>query len=237
MKLIMVRHGDPDYVTDSLTSKGRREAEALAKRFKTWNVAGCFVSPFGRAKETCAICLEGTGLEATEYEWLQEFYYRIKDPETGEETIAWDFYPEYFCPDDELHDRNNWADSDVMKTGRIRQHLDEVTSQFDKFLSGLGYDRQDGGVYKVRQHNDGNYVLFCHFGLMSVLTGHLTGIAAPALWQGFFCAPTGITVIGTEERDPRFASFRVQYFGDARHLPEADVPLSQAGYFTEMFEG
>ena len=236
MKLIIVRHGDPDYVTDSLTEKGRREAEALAKRVKNWDMAGCYVSPLGRAKETCAICLKDLDIEATVFDWLQEFYFRILDPETGESRIAWDFMPRYFCPNDELHDRNIWPDSDVMRTGQLRQHFDAVTKEFDKFLSGLGYERMEGGVYRVREHNDGNYVFFCHFGLMSVLTGYLTGIAAPALWQGFFCAPTGITVIGTEEREPGYAAFRVQYFGDASHLADEGEPLSASGYFTNMFD-
>lgn len=32
MRLIIVRHGDPDYVKDSLTEKGWREAELLSDR-------------------------------------------------------------------------------------------------------------------------------------------------------------------------------------------------------------
>ena len=29
MKLLLIRHGDPDYTHDSLTEKGQREAELL----------------------------------------------------------------------------------------------------------------------------------------------------------------------------------------------------------------
>ena len=36
MRLILIRHGDPDYEHDTLTSKGRREAALLAERTKTW---------------------------------------------------------------------------------------------------------------------------------------------------------------------------------------------------------
>ena len=32
MRLIFIRHGDPDYVHDTLTEKGKREAELLAQR-------------------------------------------------------------------------------------------------------------------------------------------------------------------------------------------------------------
>ena len=32
MKIIMIRHGDPDYEHDSLTEKGKREADLLVPR-------------------------------------------------------------------------------------------------------------------------------------------------------------------------------------------------------------
>ena len=34
MKLLIVRHGEPNYEDDCLTEKGRREATALAERLK-----------------------------------------------------------------------------------------------------------------------------------------------------------------------------------------------------------
>ena len=36
MRILIVRHGDPDYEKDSLTPKGFREAELLAERFVNW---------------------------------------------------------------------------------------------------------------------------------------------------------------------------------------------------------
>ena len=35
MRILMIRHGDPDYVNDTLTEKGWREAALLADRQKT----------------------------------------------------------------------------------------------------------------------------------------------------------------------------------------------------------
>lgn len=49
MRLIFIRHGDPDYVHDTLTEKGKREAELLAQRVKNWDVSKFYVSPLGRA--------------------------------------------------------------------------------------------------------------------------------------------------------------------------------------------
>jgi probable phosphoglycerate mutase len=50
-------------------------------------------------------------------------------------------------------------------------------------------------------------------------------------------APTSITVLGSEERLPGEAAFRVQVFGDFRHLIEGGEPVSASGYFTDIFEG
>ena len=38
MKLLIVRHGDPNYEIDSLTEKGWREAEYLSEKLKNLDV-------------------------------------------------------------------------------------------------------------------------------------------------------------------------------------------------------
>lgn len=52
MKLLMVRHADPDYSIDSLTEKGWKEAELLSGRLSKLTVKEFYVSPLGRAKDT-----------------------------------------------------------------------------------------------------------------------------------------------------------------------------------------
>lgn len=49
MKLIFIRHAEPDYGHDSLTEKGFREAELVAVRAKNWSVSQFYCSPLGRA--------------------------------------------------------------------------------------------------------------------------------------------------------------------------------------------
>ena len=237
MKLIFIRHGDPDYVKDSLTEKGWREAELLSGRVKDWNVKEFYCSPLGRAKDTASLTLNKVGRKAVTYDWLQEFYYRVTDEQTGQERIAWDFMPNYFCSHDGLHNKDEWFKTAVMSSGDIEKHYSEVKQGIDGLLASYGYVRREDGVYAVKEHNDDNLVFFCHFGITALLTGYLTGIAAPALWQGFFMAPTSITVLGSEERLPGEAAFRVQVFGDYRHLIEGGEPVSASGYFTDIFEG
>ena len=61
MKLIFIRHGDPDYVHDTVTARGVKEAQALNKRVAQWNVDRFYCSPLGRARDTAALALEGSG--------------------------------------------------------------------------------------------------------------------------------------------------------------------------------
>lgn len=54
MKLLIVRHGDPDYTIDSLTEKGWREARYLAQKLSKLEIKDFYVSPLGRAKDTAS---------------------------------------------------------------------------------------------------------------------------------------------------------------------------------------
>ena len=48
MKLVIVRHGDPDYSIDALTEKGWKEVEYLSERLAKLDVKEFYVSPLGR---------------------------------------------------------------------------------------------------------------------------------------------------------------------------------------------
>ena len=58
MRLLIVRHADPDYSIDSLTPAGWEEAKLLADRLAPVPVAAYYVSPLGRAKDTASLTLK-----------------------------------------------------------------------------------------------------------------------------------------------------------------------------------
>ena len=55
MRLLFIRHGDPDYEHDTLTGKGIEEAKALAGLIPHLNVGDCYVFPLGRAASRSGI--------------------------------------------------------------------------------------------------------------------------------------------------------------------------------------
>ena len=73
MRLLFIRHAEPDYSTDTLTEKGRREAALLAKAVPSMQLDHCFVSPLGRAQETASFCMKTAGMTAKTLDWLEEF--------------------------------------------------------------------------------------------------------------------------------------------------------------------
>lgn len=235
MKIIFIRHGDPDYVNDTLTEKGKREAAILADRVKNWDVKEFYVSPLGRARDTAAYSLEKVNRQGIVYDWLQEFYYPVQDPLTGKERIAWDFMPDYWTEQPMLYDKDQWIETPVMKSGeRLQRAYRDVCAGIDGIMAEHGYERYHN-YYKAVKPNTDTLVFFCHLGVSFVMMSHILGISAPVLWQQFFIAPTSVTVLCSEERVPGKAAFRVKTVGDTAHLQAAGEPASDSGFFQEIF--
>ena len=85
MKLLLIRHGDPDYENDCLTPTGKREAELLAGRIAPLPIKDYYVSTMGRAMETAAPTLRKAGREAVACDWLREFQVPCARPDKGGE--------------------------------------------------------------------------------------------------------------------------------------------------------
>ena len=121
MKIIFIRHGEPNYEIDSLTEKGWREAELLSKRTAKWNVTDFYCSPLGRAKDTASFTLKNADREAKILPWLREFDAPVIDPETGKRRIPWDFLPDVLDANRDLYDNHLWTKNPIMQTGNGRK--------------------------------------------------------------------------------------------------------------------
>lgn len=241
MKLIIIRHGDPDYVNDSLTEKGRREAELLADRVSKMKIDRIYVSPLGRARATMEACLNKMDKEGIKYpdpvtiDWLREFPTLINRPDkTEKKSICWDWMPDDWTAVDEFYDFKRWMDHPVFKEADVESEIRKVYKGFEELLKELGYVRYER-YFKAERPNNDTIVFFCHFGLESVLLSYLLNIPLMLIWHGFIAAPTAVTTIYTEERREGKAYFRVSAFGDTSHLYIADEPPAFSGRFCECF--
>lgn len=237
MKLILVRHAEPDYRIDSLTEKGRWEAELLSRRLsKLDNVTAYYTSPKGRAKDTAAYTLEKVNRTAEELPWLAEFRGMCVDLETGKLRIPWDLKPQLWLPRQQLRDKDRWMDDEMMQGGNVAEIWQETKDGLDSLLARHGYQRK-GGLYLCENNQADALVLFCHFGMMAAIVAYLTDISPVLLWQGFCAQPSSVTTLITEERVKGECVFRCMQFGDISHLYAGGERYSTAALFPECYTG
>ncbi len=244
MRLLIIRHGDPDYAKDSLTEKGWREAKFLAERMEKEKIAAFYVSPLGRAKDTASVTLKKMGRTAVECDWLREFAPRIKRPDgQGSEQITWDWLPEDWAQEPLFYNSSAWTQHPVMEEGYTHEDKRKgveaehrwVVENFDQLLAEHGYVR-DGAIYRAERANRDTIALFCHFGVECVLLGHLMNTSPMVLWHHLCAAPTSVTTVYTEERREGKAIFRTSSFGDISHLYTAGEEPAFAARFCETFD-
>lgn len=236
MRILIIRHGDPDYVRDSLTEKGWKEAGMLAEWMKNQEVDAFYVSPLGRAQDTASLTLKALGRTAETLDWLQEFTPRIRRPDSRlRRTVAWDWLPEDWTADERFYDRDGWSENEIFQEAHVREAYEAVVGGFDRLLASYGY-RRDGHLYRTEKGTHRTICLFCHFGLEMVLISHILGVSPMPLWHGFCSAPTGVTEIYTEERRKGTVSLRISSFGSVAHLQMAGDGPSFAARYAECWE-
>ncbi|MBQ7801108.1 MAG: histidine phosphatase family protein [Oscillospiraceae bacterium] len=233
MKLLIVRHGDPDYSIDSLTETGWAEAELLSSRLSKLDIRAFYCSPLGRAKDTSRATLEKMGRSAEILPWLREFPPKVRKPD-GHGTVSWDWLPQDWTARDYFYDRDHWMDAPEFREAGVPEAYRQVCAGLDALTARHGYIRE-GNAYRAERPNGDTIVLFCHFGLECVLLSHLLGISPMPLWHGMCAAPTSVTTLITEERREGTASFRMNAFGDISHLYTAGREPSFSARFCEMY--
>ena len=236
MKILIVRHAEPDYAIDSLTEKGRREAELLSERLCRLDVKAFYVSPLGRAQDTAAYTLRRMNRTARTLPWLHEFRGHCYDEMAGRDRICWDYRPRQWQPHALLYDPDRWLDDPLLQGGNVREIWQETVDGLDGVLAEHGFHR-DGPVYRCENNQPDTLVFFCHFGVGAAMVAHLCNIPPMLLWQGFCMQPSSVTTLVTEERVKGEAVFRCMSLGDLSHLYAAGERHSTAGLYPECYTG
>lgn len=238
MRLLIVRHADPDYSIDSLTPTGWKEAALLAERLAApkegLEQAYFYVSPLGRAQDTASLTLKKLKKTAMTCSWLREFAPQAVHPGKDSGHCLWDWLPEAWVQEPAYFDREHWADTELFKKAGARDEYQWVIREFDRILAEHGYTR-DGLLYRALTPNEDTLVFFCHFGVECVLLSHLIHVSPMQLWHGLCAAPSSVTTLYTEERRPGVAAFRMSAFGDTSHLYAGGRTPSFAARFCETW--
>jgi probable phosphoglycerate mutase len=229
MKLLIVRHADPDYPNNTITSAGHQEAQALAKRMVLLGLDRIYSSPLGRALDTMRYSADALGLEPVILPWTAELNWPpLEQSELGKSAI-WDTHGHTIHQPGNHYTRHNWHKIPPFdSTPDYQEGFKKVQTDSDAFIGTLGYQRESDH-YRVLQANREKIAVFCHGGFGLTWLAHLLNIPLPLVWGGFFLPPSSVTTILFDERSKEYATPRCLGVGDISHLYAEKLPMQPAG--------
>ena len=236
MLLYIIRHGIPDYTTDTLTEEGQKQAEAVVHRFRSVKLDRIFSSPLGRARQTAEPTARALGLPIEIRPFMSE--------NTAGDFVCHDREGNrrFMCVrrDRVMSDPAILTSPDAFSHGlylddeKARQSFLELGAASDAFLSELGYQREPGTLAYRRIGKDGGRVAaFCHatFGLHWL--SHLLGLPPHVFFCSASLATTGISLVRLKANAEGLAYPSLLQHADLSHLAMAGLPHP---YDTEAIE-
>lgn len=218
MEIVLIRHGEPEWVRDGLavvdpplTERGHRQAERLADHLRGEKFDEVLVSPLVRARQTASPLLAALGVDEVIDPWLEE----IRDPmwhgspaEKAAEAYA------------ELKGRpaeERWHGLDGGES--IRDFVGRIRAGASSFLAARGVMRSDVDlpVWQIAEPG-ARIALVAHAGTNSVTIGHLLGLEpTPWEWDRFVLGHTSVSRVEALPLEDGY-TFSLTKLSDLEHL-------------------
>ena len=219
MRIIFVRHGEPNYEQDCLTDTGRVQAAAAAERLREEGIEEIYSSPMGRAAETAQATADALNLPVIPLDFMHELFWGSVD---GKPIFAnghpWEIADELARQGWDLTNPG-WRDHPFFQNNRVTASADTVCAGIDAWLSGLGYERQ-GAYYRCNRSDNRQktVALFSHGGSSAAAIGHILHLPFPYVCGLLHLEFTGITIIRLG-REPGSRTLPcLELANDGRHL-------------------
>lgn len=202
MIFFYIRHGDPIYEPDSLTSLGEKQAEALAKRLALYGVDRIYTSTSNRAIQTAQPTCELLKKEMILLDFCNENYAANEFVVEREGKRKWLFQDEetklLFANESIIKLGHNWCEHPEMVN--YKKGVDRVYNDTYEFFKVLGYEHiRNTGQYKVLKSNNERIALFAHQGFGIAFLSAILDIPYPIFANHFDICHTGMTVIEFKE--------------------------------------
>ena len=220
MRIVVVRHGEPNYERDCLTPLGRKQAKAAAERLREEGIEEIYSSPFGRAKETAQAASDALGIRPIKVlDFMHELYWGSVD---GTPTFAnghpWDIADALARQGWDLT-RTDWPEHPYFSNNQVTASAAYVARETDAWLETLGYVRE-GAYYRCAREDDEQHTvaLFCHGGSSAAALAHIFNLPFPYMCGTLHLPFTSLSIV-------RFTSVPgdktlpvMELIGDGRHI-------------------
>ena len=226
MILYIIRHGDPIYSTDSLTERGKLQAEAVAKRMEAAGINKVFSSPMGRARMTAEPTCKRLGLECNIEEWAHEIQDErltpFPDGQLKSVTVVQNTYYRENGNIDIPYERS--CECQGFNTSGMKQATEFIEREGNAFLERLGY-KEENGIYRILRPNEDRVALFCHAAMGRAWLSTLLHIPLHIMWSSFAYTHTGVTVVEFANNENGVTAPRCRCFSDMSHLFDAGLDM------------
>ncbi|MBQ2719008.1 MAG: histidine phosphatase family protein [Clostridia bacterium] len=206
MRLLLIRHGHPDYTTDTLTERGRRHAEACAARLAHEGITRLYASTHGRATETAAAIGAAVGLPVLPLAFMREIGWVPMAAAVAGEVAA----------GHSLLD-GGWAERPAYAENVVPPRAAVLAEALDALLWELGY-RREGEGYRVVCDNRETVAIVSHAGSGTAALSHLLSLPLPFLFGQTSPDFTSVTEVTLEGEVGALTVPHLSLFNDARHI-------------------
>ena len=221
MRILFIRHGEPDYENDTLTETGFKQAQLVAQRLKDEGIEEIWSSTHGRAVNTAKFTSDLLGLPIKTADFIREITWGSTN---GEELFAgghpWDIADEMARREMDLNDPD-WRSNQFFANNKAVQCVDQIGKGIDGWLADLGYKR-NGFFYDhvIEEDHHRTIAFFCHGGSSSAAIAHIMNLPFPYVCALLHMEFTGITILRLDRKKGPCTLPCMELANDGRHIKE-----------------
>ena len=222
MRLLFIRHAEPDYAHDCLTETGREQARQAALRLSGEKITKIYSSPNGRARETAGYTAAQFGLPVNVLDFMHEIDWGdLSGGTMRNDGHPWSLSDLMITDEDLLLAACDWRSHPYFKNNKALRDYDYVVEHFDGFLEECGY-RREGNRYLCLQPSSETVALFSHGGSGACALSRALNLSFPYMCSVLPYDFTSVIVLNFPSAPGSYVFPRVELFNDARHIYTAD---------------
>ena len=220
MKIILIRHGDPDYEKDCLTELGHKQVKIAAQRLLKENIDEIYSSPLGRARQTAQAYSDAAGNSDVKIlDFMQEIRFGREGALYDNRWNPWLGVNELIKSGKDLKS-DAWREYPVFKDNFATIDADKIAVETDKWLATLGYERQ--GFYYLctgKEEAEKTIAIFCHGGSSAAFMARVLNQTFAYMCGVLMRYPhTTISVLRFYNKPGELILPVIELLNDARHL-------------------
>ncbi len=224
MRIIFVRHGEPNYALDCLTETGRRQAAAAAERLAGEGISRIYASPMGRAAETASFTARRLGLPVETLDFMHE-------ADWGGEGVPCEGHPwtlaDRMITEENFDFRQDWRAHPWWAGNTYLNSYDLIAPRIDALVLRHGY-RHDGGRFLCGTDRQETFAVFSHGGSGACALAHLLNLPLPWVVTVLPYDFTSIIILEFPVRKGEWIHPRIELFNDIAHIRDtARGPIFQ----------